>query len=67
MSASTASAARPAAMVDFPFTFRWGRTTTHGLRSMGTSSRLIAHVQHALSGWRYRVSVAADTRLLGSR
>src|ERR1022692_580194 len=42
MSVSTASDARLVDIVDLPFTLRRGRTTTHGLRSMGMSSRAMA-------------------------
>ena len=52
MSASTARPARPAAKVDLPFTLRRPRTTTHGLRSMGRSSRAMAQFQAARSGCR---------------
>ena len=40
---------------------------SHGLRSIGMSSRPTAQVQHAFSGCRNRVRVAALTRLDGLR
>ena len=67
MSASTARPARPAASVTLPFTLRRARTTTQGLRSIGRSSRAIAQFHAARSGCRYRVRVAADSRVPGLR
>jgi hypothetical protein len=50
-----------------PLTFPRGRRVAHGLRSIGMSSREMAHVQQALWGCTNRVRVAALTRCDGSR